>query len=557
VGQQVSFPTFRTIVGHFFSFASYLCFVNTLNKDLMAGKIVSMSKIKQVLQLYDSRHYNREIARLIGLNKDTVNKYVNTFIESNKSLDELLKLEDPELEKMFNSGTPAYTDTRHKDFLNELPYLKKEIQRPHVTKHLLWEEYINKYPEGYRKSQFYYHLKQNTNAAKPTTVLTGTYIPGEKLFVDFTGDTMSYTDLDTGDTIRVQVFVASMPFSDYLFTICVPSQKVEDFLYAISKCFEFLGGVPKILVPDNLKSAVIRADRYEPTLNKALEDMGNYYHFVVIPCQPYSPTQKALVEDGVKITYNRIMAKLRNRTFYSLNEINQAFREKTLELNQTRMQRHDYSREERYVATEKEKLGPLPLRPYEMKYHRELLVHQDGFISLACDNHYYSVPYTLIGKKAKIVYTRSLVKIYIDGDLVASHERVKGFGYSKKDEHLAPNSLAILNRSPELYIKKSTAVSNEFGELITTIFSVCKKQKMVPEFYYKTCALLFHLHRISKDDDFNAACKIALDNKIYKGSFFKSILSNIKEAKVLNDKKEHQNPLPSNHENMRGNEYYL
>jgi len=162
-------------VGHFFSFASYLCLVNTLNKELMAGKIVSMSKIKQVLQLYDSRHYNREIARLIGLNKDTVNKYVKTFIESNKSLKELLKLEDPELEKMFNSGTPAYTDTRHKDFLNELPYLKKEIQRPHVTKYLLWEEYIIKYPDGYRKSQFYYHLKQNINAAKPTTLFMNSF----------------------------------------------------------------------------------------------------------------------------------------------------------------------------------------------------------------------------------------------------------------------------------------------------------------------------------------------------------------------------------------------
>ena len=166
-----------------------------------------------------------------------------------------------------------------------------------------------------------------------------------------------------------------------------------------------LGGVPKIVVTDNLKSAVIKADKYEPTLNKALEDMGNHYEFVVIPCQPASPTQKALVENQVKLIYHRIYSKLRNRQFFSLQEINEAVWELLKAHNQTRMQQRTYSREEHFFSVEKGVLKPLPATPYQMRYYSDVTVQQNSHVYLSRDKHYYSVPYILIGRRAKIIYT--------------------------------------------------------------------------------------------------------------------------------------------------------
>ena len=151
-----------------------------------------------------------------------------------------------------------------------------------------------------------------------------TYKPGEKLMVDFAGDKMPYIDPETGEVKKAEVFVACMPYSDYIFVCCVPSQRTEDFLFALRLCLEHLGGVPPIVVPDNLKSAVITPDRHEPDLNKALQDMGNHYGFTVLPCDPGEPTQKALVEDAVSITYSRIAAKLRGRDIVGLLALNKA-----------------------------------------------------------------------------------------------------------------------------------------------------------------------------------------------------------------------------------------
>nr|WP_294937251.1 IS21 family transposase [uncultured Prevotella sp.] len=307
-----------------------------------------MSLIKQVLQLKQLGESNRGIAKKLPINKETVNSYMSK-VESNKwKIDELLQVDDLELERMFHAGSPAYTDVRKQDFLSMLPYIKEQLSDPknHVTRQVLYDEYKQKFPNGYGQSQFYHHLKQNLVAKKDVVaVLSNTYKPGEKLMVDFAGDKLGYVNVETGEMVKVEVFVATMPYSDYTYVVCVPSQKTEDFPYAIRMCLEHLGGVPPILTPDNLKSAVISNDRHEPKLNKALEDMGNYYHFVVLPCDPVSPTQKALVEDAVRISYSRIHAKLRNRTFYSLLELNQAVWELMEKHNQTRMQKRPYSHE--------------------------------------------------------------------------------------------------------------------------------------------------------------------------------------------------------------------
>jgi len=196
----------------------------------MAGKSTNMSRIKQVLQLSGNGVSNRQIAKDLDINKETVNNYVRFFGSDPLSLKEVLKMEDPELEARFRAGNPAYTDYRHQTFLDELPDFKTSLGHKHVTRFLVWQDYIAKHPDGYRKTQFFHHLKQQLAAATPTTVLSDTYVPGEKLFVDFAGDTLEYVNTETGEMIKVQVFVACLPYTDYAFALCIPSLDIPVML---------------------------------------------------------------------------------------------------------------------------------------------------------------------------------------------------------------------------------------------------------------------------------------------------------------------------------------
>ena len=209
----------------------------------MAGKIIDMSRIKQLLQLKKLGLSNRQIAKELKISRDKTNEYVRMAELDSLDIDALLRLDDPVLEKRFHPGNPAYTDSRMETFLELLPEFVEQLSHKHVT------------PGGYEKSQFYFHLAQNLKARKtPTSVLQ--HEPGKELFVDFAGDTLGYVEVETGELIKVQTFISTMACTDYTFAICVPSQKTEDFLYALAKALEFYGGVPRIIVPDNLKAAV-------------------------------------------------------------------------------------------------------------------------------------------------------------------------------------------------------------------------------------------------------------------------------------------------------------
>lgn len=203
----------------------------------MAGTVKDMSLIKQVLQLKQLGESNRGISRKLPIDKETVNGYVNAVARNGWDMKTLLSMEDPELERLFHAGSPAYSDPRMTDFLSRLPYFKEQLSNPknHVTRQLLYEEYIKDFPDGYGKSQFYFHLKQNLVAQNDcTAVLSETYNPGEKLMVDFAGDRLSYVDSESGEIVKVEVFVACMPYSDYTYAICVPSQKTEGMNWACS-----------------------------------------------------------------------------------------------------------------------------------------------------------------------------------------------------------------------------------------------------------------------------------------------------------------------------------
>lgn len=514
----------------------------------MAGKIKTMSQVKQLLRLHQQGKGKKTIARILDINKNTVKSYLGKVELLNDPIDRLLNLEDAELEARLHAGNPAYKkDERYEHLKTKLDYFVKELGRAGVTRYLLWEEYHNEYPQGYSYTQFCYHLSQYQKVAKPTMVLT--HQPAEKLFIDFAGKKLAYTDPDTGKEVPCHVFVACLPYSDYAFAMAVKTQQVEDFIYALTCCMVALGGVVEVLVPDNLKSAVIKADKHEPTINQALNDFANHYGLTVIPARSYKPRDKGMAENQVKLIYSRVYARLRNQQFFSLEELNKAIAAKITEHNQTRRQQKLYCREEQFLVEEKPLLSPLPEKSFKIKYYKELKVARNNHNYLSSDKHYYSVPYRYISQKAKVIYTRSLVRIFINGAQAATHVRnYKTGAYSTIKEHLCSHHQHYRDRSPDYYIQRAARTnSSQFHQLVKFIF----EQNRYPEQLYRTCDGLFSLFRKTPLETFEKACQIAIEHENYSYRFIKNLLTN----NMVEEQQAEDKTLPE-HENIRGKNYY-
>lgn len=249
---------------------------------------------------------NREISRTLGMDRKTVRKYIHLADNDPLGLDRLLKLDGPVLERRYTGGHAAYSGKRFRDLSGRLEYIVKELHKTGVTLYLLWEEYKKDYPNGYSYTQFCYHVGQHLKAHHLSYVLTENREGGREIFFDFTGQKLSYVDCDTGEVHQCEVFVASLPASDYGYAIAVPSQTIDDFVYAVNECFKAIGGVPKIIVTDNLKASVIKADRYEPDINHVMDRLAEHYGCAVIPARSLHPKDKALVEDQVRLVYRQM-----------------------------------------------------------------------------------------------------------------------------------------------------------------------------------------------------------------------------------------------------------
>ncbi|KAF5277938.1 hypothetical protein FQR65_LT15904 [Abscondita terminalis] len=272
---------------------------------------------------------------------------------------------------------------------------KENIGEHHQTIHLIdWENWDNNdFGIAVRSNIKSKPLHQESPPQSPTDrrtsqmmedpVLENAFSAGSRPNLPGEAIILAYIDRDSGEIIKVQVFVAVLPYSNYSFAMAVPSQHTDDFLFALGKCLEHLGGVPQVLVPDNLKAAVIKADKYEPVLNKVMEDFAEHYGLVVLPTRPMKPKDKPSVENTVRLIYQRVFARLRNQQFFSINELNTAIMDKVRAHNQTRMQREAVSREERFLADEKHLLKSLPERPFEKQYYAELTVSTNNCVFLA------------------------------------------------------------------------------------------------------------------------------------------------------------------------------
>jgi transposase len=516
----------------------------------MAGKIKPMSQIKQLLQMHQKGDGRKTIARKLGISKTTVKNYLDKLKTMGHALDTLIDMDSPILEAKFHAGNPAYKDNNRYEYLKgNLDYLEKELKKTGVTRKLLWEEYRAHNTHGYSYAQFCFHFKQQLIAKKPSMVLP--HKAAEKLYVDFAGKKMSYVDKNTGEVIHCPVFIACLPYSDYGFAMAVRSQGIEDFIYALRLCLEHLGGVTELLVPDNLKSAIIRASNYEPDINGVLEDFANHYGITVVPARVVKPKDKALVEDQVKLFYTRVMAKLRNEVFFDLYSLNKAITDKMLRHNQTRMQQKPYCREEKFLADEKPFLKPLPDEPFEVKYYKQYKVAKNNHIYLTQDKHYYSVPYKWIGQKAKVIYTRSMVKIYIKGQMVSVHQRDKKPGqYTTVKEHLCSHHRHYLDRSPDYYRGKAREISESLYLVVDSLFNGGRP----PEQNYRSCDGLFSLYRKTDPEVFEKACKIAIECSCYSYKYLLKVIENLKKMPIQPEP-ENPKPLPD-HNNIRGREYY-
>jgi transposase len=529
-------------------------FNKSLKRIDMAGKTTNMSQIKQLLILQEQGKRIKTIARSLGISKNTVKAYLQKLdaLGSRRvnpiTAEQLIHLPEPELEAVFHAGNPAYKDDRYTFLKEKISYYRSQLEQIGVTKKLLWQEYKEANPNGYSYAQFCFHLQQMLIAAKPSMVLH--HMAGDKLFIDFAGKKLSYTNKDTGELIGCEVFVACLPFSDYSFAMAVPSQSSVDFIYGLTCCLESLGGAPQAIVSDNLKAAVIKANRYEPDINRILADFANHYCTAVLPARAYKPKDKALVENQVNLIYTRVYARLRNMQFFDIDTLNEAIALMVKEHNQTRMQQKPYSREERFIAEELPQLIKLPKEKFEVKNYRELKVAPNNHIYLSIDKHYYSVPYKLIGCKVKVIFSRTMVYIYHDGTQVAVHPRNYQNGtYTSHKGHLCSEHQHFLNRSPQYY----TSIAANRSKILHSLFELIFSQNKYPEQLYNTCDGLLRLHQKSDKVAFEKACQLAIEHRQTNYTFIKNILTN--KMTAMAQQPTEDKPLPQ-HNNVRGKQYY-
>lgn len=522
----------------------------------MATQPKKMNIIKQVLIGNKNGMSVRELAGMYSISPTTVQRYLKMAKEDKLDIDTLVSLDDPELNHRFNGGNPAYCDERFEDFKKRIPHFEQEMKHKHMTVQLLWEEYRKDVPNGYSLTQFRYHLNQNSAAAKPSTVLKMLHQPGAKMYVDFAGDKLSYVDKETGEEIIVETFAAVLPCSGYTFITCVPSQGIEHFLGAVDAAIRFFGGAPRMIVPDNLRSAVKSFDRWSPGITDGLNDLATHYGCVALPTRAGKPKDKALVEDAVHKSYKRIYAPLRNRIFHSLEELNEAIMELLKKYNSRRMQGCNYSRVERFHAVEYPELLPLPTKRYQMKRTAMLKVAPNCFIQLGTERHHYSVPYRLIGQRVEVVFTASQVRIFHDGVCVATHRReMSHSGYTYEKIHLPSQTQAFYEYSAQYFIDRGKKYGSEVEYVLRELFSDATKPA---EIFYRSAQGILSLARETDPELFSLSCKLAAKYNKCNYSFINNLIKSKCRGVIMTENANlgNENYSPSSHENIRGPQAY-
>jgi transposase len=504
-----------------------------------------MRKIREVLRLkHEFGLSNRDIAKSCSIGRTTVSDYLSRVSAAGLGWPLPPGVDDAAVERFLFPPSPPPGLKRP---LPDWSEIHLELRRKGVTLMLLWEEYKSVYPEGYQYSQFCELYRRWRGLLK--LWMRHDHRAGEKLFVDYAGQTVEVINPKTGEITDAQIFVAVLGASSYTFSEATWTQSLPDWISSHERAFSFFGGVPELLIPDNLKSGVNKACRYEPDLNPTYQDMAKHFGTAVIPARVRKPRDKAKVENGVQVVERWILARLRKRTFFNLDELNRAIKGLLEELNNRSMQKLKRSRKELFEKLDRPALRPLPPFPFPYAEWKKARVNIDYHIEL--DRHYYSVPHQLAGKQLDVRYSARTVEIFHKGKRVASHRRSFKKGcHSTTPEHMPRSHREYLKWTPQRLLGWAAKTGPACEGLARAIMN----SRTHPQQGFRSVLGIMNLAKTFGDERLEAACQKALNIKAKSYTSVKSILKNGLDQKQA--KQGSQPSLPIQHQNIRGKNYY-
>ncbi len=511
----------------------------------MAQKPIAMELLRQILQLRDDGVGIREMARRAGISRNSVRKYLRQleFESSDLAPTELA-------EKAYSNDNLVHDAQRLEQLITHFRYAEGELNKTGVTRQLLWQEYMQQHPDGYVYSHYCHHLNQYLKNKDLSMHLE--YQPGDMVMIDFAGKKLHYVDDTTGEMIECHVFVAILPFSGLIFCYAVHSQRTYDFTLCINAMLRFYGGVAITILCDNMRTAVIRPDRYEPVFTDICLQLSDHYQTTFSATRPYSPRDKAMVERAVNIVYRHVYAPLRNRTLTSLKALNDAMQQQLVLLNHKPYKKTPHSRWYFFEQQEKNHLKALPSEPFRPKKVSSLTVQRNYHIQLSDDHRYYSVPYQYVGKKVKVLYDPQTVEVYLEHQRIALHRRdTHHKAYITTPEHMPARHeqmLRIKGWSRDQLLAQAEQIGPDTHRAAGLMLqnSICIEQN------YKACFGMLMLHKKFGKDRLEAACARALNGSRVNYTLIKTILHRGLDKQQLSVD---LFTIPT-HENIRGKDHY-
>ncbi|MGM1055909.1 MAG: IS21 family transposase, partial [Bacteroidota bacterium] len=462
-----------------------------------------------------------------------------------------LLFDNSALSELFSSHTTLDVQ-RHNELMLYFEGVNKARNHPGFTFLYHYQQYVQLAKDPYSYTQFLEHYRRKYPKEKGSMKLE--HEAGNEMFIDFAGKKLQIVNKETGEIIPVEVFVAILPNSHYTYVEACLSQKRKDLISCCTAALNFYGGVPKAIVSDNLKSAVTRASKYEAEINRTFKDFARHYNCVINPTRSYAPQDKALVENAVHLTYQRIYYPLREMTFFSLHDLNREIRKLLSAYNNLLFKRKEASRTELFQSVERQYLKPLPSSSYELKDYRKAKVQKMGYVYFSPDKSYYSVPYRYIGKETCIHYTEGMIEIYFYQERIALHPRNGAKGsYITNTAHLSSTHKFYSDWNPEFFKKKAAP----HGIYVLNCIERILTSQDYPEIGYKRAMGVLQLHKAYGSERLNNACKRALEGEASSYQHIKNILKNNMDKASLfyQDLEQTTNHIPV-HPNIRGASAY-
>lgn len=513
----------------------------------MAAERLSMRHIKEVLrQKWVLGRSHREIAKSVGVSTGGVSGALTRATAAGLDWKQVEKTDEATLEARLY-GPPEGTAGTNRP-MPDPAYIHAERSRPGVTLELLHIEYLEKHPTGYRYTQFCEIYRQWTKRRRLS--MRQVHRAGEKLFVDFSGKTPSIVDPKTGEVIEVELFVAVLGASNYTYAEATRSQTIGDWIGAHVRTFEFLGGVPRDVVPDQLKSGVTKACRYEPKLQRTYEELARHYETTVLPARPAHPKDKAKVEVGVQIAQRWILARLRHRTFFSLEELNEAIAELVEDLNDRVMKTYRASRRELFERLDRPALRALPQERFVIGEWKMVKPNIDYHVEY--DGHYYSVDHADRDEQFEVRATSTTVEVFLHGVRIDVYTRSYERGrHTTRPEHMPKSHQAHAEWSPSRLIRWAKTIGAATAALVEAILA----ERRHPEQGYRSCLGILRLSKKYGAERLEAACARAVTVGARSYRTVDAILKNGLDRVALPPTE----TSPANgttHENVRGRDYY-